>query len=791
MAHFEKTMPSCLKIGKLVCVAALAGLALALQLCIWTLEHHLESFPRSATPSRTTSAASDDLPAAWAHTGSSRRTVAEAYWRQALYWLPDDDSLQPGDRSGKHNPQRGREALHLAAENGHPEAQFHVGAHGEESLLHWRFAAQSGHVPSTLALAHRLEPGSTCEAQLPYWQAAADGVLDQLEASPLRAKIPPPMDHHYLYATKSSSSKDETDDALQYYHHQQSPQSLHTLAHLYQYGLRGVSQNVTLALRYYTQAALTGHWEAAGQAGKMHLWGMGTPPDLVQAHKLFRLGLPEGLEGCKRRYQDKIQNKPNSHPCDSACLNGMGLLRLMGVPMIVGIDRDLALGLLELAKQQGSMDAAYHLAMMRLGWKTHFRSIHELPDGQQSAQSVMGISNAAHQPTPSEYQAILTDLLAAAGKNHIQAKHRIGSMYVNGITTPDGKSVLAPSCDKAMKEFQWVARHASLDLSSRLRRAYQQYQAGDTANSVRNYRVAAEMGSELAQVNAAYLMERGECLDMDRMDCARASLRLWKKAASSGNAEASLRVGDFYYYGKLRDAHEAPVGPFGWTQYILFPDRWLPRLVESLQDMWMSSTSDKGTTGESGETCVAAPDEEGGTCAVPMLDEPSPYNSLEEDLAMAAQYYKLSVDETSSPRAHFNLGFLYEYGLGVTQDFPLAKRHYDLAISTRANAHEAQIPVTIALWSMKVHEFWVKSFQNTAHRGISEILSDLKALLPSSIGDTPELLEADSNPQSSPRRDDLAGLTRQDVILGHLFSWESLLILALTILITVLVLRRS
>ena len=51
--------------------------------------------------------------------------------------------------------------------------------------------------------------------------------------------------------------------------------------------------------------------------------------------------------------------------------------------------------------------------------------------------------------------------------------------------------------------------------------------------------------------NAAFLLERGYCLGMAVDQCTRASVRLWRAAARQGNLEACLRVGDFYYYGRL------------------------------------------------------------------------------------------------------------------------------------------------------------------------------------------------------------------------------------------------
>jgi hypothetical protein len=54
-------------------------------------------------------------------------------------------------------------------------------------------------------------------------------------------------------------------------------------------------------------------------------------------------------------------------------------------------------------------------------------------------------------------------------------------------------------------------------------------------------------------------------------------------------------------------------------------------------------------------------------------------------------------------RRYFNLGFLHLRGIGVAQDYPLAKRFFDLAATTSA---DAKVAVDLALFSMTVQERW-------------------------------------------------------------------------------------
>ena len=48
----------------------------------------------------------------------------------------------------------------------------------------------------------------------------------------------------------------------------------------------------------------------------------------------------------------------------------------------------------------------------------------------------------------------------------------------------------------------------------------------------------------------------------------------------------------------------------------------------------------------------------------------------------------------------FNMGYMYQIGLGVPQDFHLAKRYYDMAAETSSKAY---VPATLSLWVLFMH----------------------------------------------------------------------------------------
>ncbi|GLB37757.1 putative protein with sel1-like repeats [Lyophyllum shimeji] len=72
-------------------------------------------------------------------------------------------------------------------------------------------------------------------------------------------------------------------------------------------------------------------------------------------------------------------------------------------------------------------------------------------------------------------------------------------------------------------------------------------------------------------------------------------------------------------------------------------------------------------------------------------------------LEKAARYYQSAADTQMSALAMWNLGWMYENGIGVPQDFHLAKRHYDLALDTNS---EAYLPVMLSLGKLYLRSFW-------------------------------------------------------------------------------------
>eukprot|EP00569_Conticribra_weissflogii_P008990 CAMPEP_0171367950 /NCGR_PEP_ID=MMETSP0879-20121228/6413_1 /TAXON_ID=67004 /ORGANISM="Thalassiosira weissflogii, Strain CCMP1336" /LENGTH=1259 /DNA_ID=CAMNT_0011876063 /DNA_START=61 /DNA_END=3837 /DNA_ORIENTATION=- len=653
----------------------------------------------------------------------------------------------------------------------------------------------------------------TCPTALAYYEAAAHGVMDELESGPTKAKVNPPLDEHRLaeiYMRGGASVKlegynkpDEIEEALQYYrmlasrNHYPEPDLLaaFTIANFYYFGLRGVKQDLRLALKYYEICGDYNHWEGGGKAGLMHVWAVGMTleeRDLGKAYAYFKQGTPGGIDGCVDRLKkkkktgkksdDDVDDEEEVNLCDRHCMNGMGLVHLLGIDGLVERNVGLARRWFELTRDIGDPDGMYNYAMLRLGWMvsevgdslTHQPSINIAPFNNLSANSASQASNPIELsymslrrnipepntddkytgPSVSDFNVAVQELTSAASKGHLQAKHKLGILYSTGAdafkkSNTQPTKALSQSCIKAVKYFKSAAEGGHT-ISRRIRAAWKQYNAGDYESSLRNYLAAAETGSEVGQINAAFLLERGHCLGMTVEECTRASIRLWRAAARQGNAEACLRVGDFYYYGRMKKHRRRKLaqfrpeengetkflydeeddgsflstvegkafyfapGPYRWVRYVLYPEElvalsrtWFRRSMKIIRRLVNGGDAPLLPDG----TSCPMFNEVFGTCSPQQSDLTSTdlVGEDEEDhMAIAAHYYRKAAEDHNSARANFNLGFMHEWGLGLTQDFPLAKRHYDLA----AEGEDGVLASTIALFAMRVHETIVKTGLN-------------------------------------------------------------------------------
>lgn len=114
------------------------------------------------------------------------------------------------------------------------------------------------------------------------------------------------------------------------------------------------------------------------------------------------------------------------------------------------------------------------------------------------------------------------------------------------------------------------------------------------------------------------------------------------------------------------------------------------------------------------------------------------------DREKAAACYTAAAETLQSAQAMWNLGWMHENGIGIVQDFHLAKRFYDQSLETN---REAYLPVSLALLKLRARSAW-NTFTHGKINSIHDDPSKFSKILPASCTVRPTLLIAPSVLQS-------------------------------------------
>ncbi|KAK1583235.1 hypothetical protein Q3G72_022040 [Acer saccharum] len=144
--------------------------------------------------------------------------------------------------------------------------------------------------------------------------------------------------------------------------------------------------------------------------------------------------------------------------------------------------------------------------------------------------------------------------LVAANAGHQKAFYQLAKMFHTGVG-------LKKNLHMATALYKLVAERGPW--SSLSRWALESYLKGDLGKAFLLYSRMAELGYEVAQSNAAWILDKygersmcmgesGLCTDAERHQCAHS---LWWQASEQGDEHAALLIGDAYYYGRRLYMH--------------------------------------------------------------------------------------------------------------------------------------------------------------------------------------------------------------------------------------------
>ncbi|KAK0252333.1 hypothetical protein B0A54_14133 [Friedmanniomyces endolithicus] len=209
------------------------------------------------------------------------------------------------------------------------------------------------------------------------------------------------------------------------------------------------------------------------------------------------------------------------------------------------------------------------------------------------------------------------------------------------------------SCGMASGYYKIVVEKAEAVWAS-MSEAHEAYEEGDTQKAIVTYLMAAEQGSETAQANVAFLLDHTK---------PKWSPIAWLLAQSRS---AKSCVGD------------AALALIYWTR--------------SAKQQNIDSLVKMGDYYLSGLGSLASAEN-------------------------AAACYQAAAESLLSAQAMWNLGWMHENGIGIDQDFHLAKRFNDQALETN---REAYLPVKLSLFKLRWRSWW----NDVTHGGVKSMGSD-------------------------------------------------------------------
>jgi len=370
-----------------------------------------------------------------------------------------------------------------------------VNASQARALVHYTFGAIGGSSWAQMALGYRYWSGVTvtasCEKALDFYRKVANKVAEEVSLSGGQAVQRVRLLEELENPGYNSGILDN--DLIEYYQllaEKGDVQAQVGLGQLHYQGGRGVQQDHQRALHYFLQAADAGNPIAMAFLGKIYLEGSDiVKQDNDTAYKYFKkaadLGNPVGQ-------------------------SGLGLMYLYGK----GVDKDYtkALKYFSQAADQGWVDGQLQLGNMYF--------------------SGLGVRR--------DYKLANKYFSLASQSGHVLAFYNLAQMHATGTG-------MMRSCPTAVELFKNVAERGKW--GEKLMEAHIHYREGRLDEAFVTYTLLAELGYEVAQSNAAFLLDKGDVSLFVEQDVFVRALMYWRRAASQGYSAAQVKLGDYHYYG--------------------------------------------------------------------------------------------------------------------------------------------------------------------------------------------------------------------------------------------------
>ncbi|KAG0601960.1 hypothetical protein M758_11G151000 [Ceratodon purpureus] len=448
-------------------------------------------------------------------------------WSQVLEQPSIWDSRNPRFASGirkmveavnEEDPRMLNEAIQVLqdeADNGNAHAQSTLGSlhwmacgvpHSDaKAYLYHEFAKEGGNAQSKMALAYRYYRNQEHEKAVKLYSELAATTM----ASFLSSREGPLLENVRLnYGLEESKDvlkrfRGEEDDDFQFLEYQARkghPDFMFQLGAFFYYGLRGVRRDHSKALFWLLKAVEKGETRPFELIGEIYARGYGVERNYTKALEWFKAAAE------RKQY---------------SALNGIGFLYIKGHG-VDGKNHTKAKEYFQRAAEAGNIDGFYNLGILYL--------------------KGLGVEK--------DYARARELLVDAANRQHPKARYHLANMLHKGLAGMTKDLAHAAALYKLVAERGPWGRL--------MRQALDFYIKGHVGKALLLYSRTAELGYEVGQSNAAWLLEKyrggiclgssGVCTTEERHQRAH---NLWRHASEQGNEHASLLLGDAYYYGRV------------------------------------------------------------------------------------------------------------------------------------------------------------------------------------------------------------------------------------------------
>ncbi|KVI07492.1 Sel1-like protein [Cynara cardunculus var. scolymus] len=458
--------------------------------------------------------------------------------------------------------------IEATAATGNPHAQSLLGflynmgmareRNGAKAFMYHHFAADSGNMQSKLALAYTYSRQDVYDKAVTLYAELAEAAVNSFLISKDSPVIEPVRIHNGAEENKealrkSRGEEDEDFQILEYQAQKGNAVAMYKIGIFYYFGLRGVRRDHVKALSWFTKAVDKGEPRSMELLGEIYARGAGVQRNYTKALEWLTLASKQQLysayNGMGYLYvkgygvEQKNYTKAKEYfekAADNEEAGGhynLGVMHLKGI----GVKKDvkLACKYFIVAANAGQPKAFYQLAKM-------FHT---------------GIGLKKNLPMVRDYVFVvvytilfITSLLCQLGLNLLHEDQPSLLSYSSLIVMAD--NIEASFTEWATSLYKLVAERGPWNSLSRW--ALESYLKGEVGKAFLLYSRMAELGYEVAQSNAAWILDKfgeasmcmgesGLCTDAERHQRAHT---LWWQASEQGNEHAALLIGDAYYYGR-------------------------------------------------------------------------------------------------------------------------------------------------------------------------------------------------------------------------------------------------